>query len=264
MTKQKESELKKRVAIYTRVSGEDQKKEGLSLDAQKNKLEDYALNKGWWVYKIYTDEGITAKDIKGRKAFTQLLEDARAEKFSAILITKFDRPFRNTVEALITLDELHTIGVDFISLAESIDTTTPMGKMVFTMIAAFAQLERELTAVRVNDINEYKFNKGILVGKPPFGYKFKYKKVGKNKIVDKLIPDSTKSVLVIKLFEMKSQGKNWKEICNEINISHQTYYNILKNKTYIGIISYNGSEKKGSHEPIISEELFRSANQNVE
>ncbi len=63
---------------------------------------------------------------------------------------------------------------------------------------------------------------------------------------------------------MASQKKNWKEICNEINLSPQTYYNILKNKTYIGIICYNGVEKKGSHDPIISEDLFNSANQNVE
>lgn len=249
----KESEYKKRVAIYTRVSSEEQKKEGISLDAQKKSLEDYAIQKEWFVHKIYTDAGITAKDIKGRKAFQECLNDAKLGKFSAILITKFDRPFRNTIEALMTLDQLHAIKVDFISLAENIDTTTPMGRAMFSIISVFAELERNMTAQRVSDVNKFKFNKGIMIGKAPLGYK--WSKRQKSFVVD--LEDSAK---VKDIFEMSASGINFKEICSKHKIAKSSYYSIIKNDFYTGMIEFNGEKRLGSHDPLISKQLFEKVN----
>lgn len=246
---EKESQRKKRVAIYTRVSSDEQKKEGLSLDAQKKKLEEYAEFKEWFVFKIYTDAGISGSSIKIRKAFKEMLEDAKAEKFSAILITKFDRAFRNVIDALTTIDELHKIGVDIVSISENIDTTTAMGRAFFTITQAFAELEAKKTGERVNDILRYKFNKGLLIGKAPIGYKW-------NKQQKKFLMDPKKAEMVKDIFLMKSQGKYYKEICDKYRIGITTYYNILKNKAYIGIVEYNGQTKKGIHDPLIDEETF--------
>ena len=76
----KKTDNKKKVAIYIRVSSEEQSKEGYSLEAQKKKLEEYAEFKGWWVYKVYEDAGISGKSIKGRKAFQEMLDSLEPTK----------------------------------------------------------------------------------------------------------------------------------------------------------------------------------------
>jgi site-specific DNA recombinase len=241
----------KRVVVYTRVSSEEQKKEGLSLDAQRRVAEDYCLSKGWYLNKVYSDAGISAKSIKGRKAFKQLIIDAKEGKFSAVVITKFDRAFRNVLDALKTLDEFNALKIDFVSISEQIDTTSAMGRAMFTMISAFAQLERELTGERVKAIQNDKFNRGILIGKSPIGYKY-------SKTQKKFVIDEKKAEIVKKVFEMTKNGSNWKKICEELKINHQTYYNILKNKVYVGFITLNGQENNASHEPLVNLETFNS------
>ncbi len=248
----KKSENKK-VSIYIRVSGEDQAKEGYSLDAQKKQLEEYAEFKKWWVYKVYEDAGISGKSIKGRKAFQEMLKDAKDGKFSAILIYKFDRAFRNVKEALNTLDELKEIGVDFVSISEEIDTTTAMGKFFFVIISGFAELERGLTQDRMNLIMKDKFSKGINIGRCPLGYSWnKRKKI--------MIPDKKKSQIIKDIFEMTANDSSYKEICEKHKIKPQSYYNIIKNKVYIGVISFEGKSRVGNHIPIIDKELFNQVN----
>ena len=251
----KKTEDKKKVAIYIRVSSKEQKREGYSLQAQKKKLEEYSEFKKWWVYKVYEDAGISAKSIKGRKAFQDMIKDSIDGKFSAILIFKFDRAFRNTKEALITLEEMSNRGVDFISISEQIDTTTAMGKLFFTIISSFAQLERELTGERLNLTLNSKFDMGMMIGKSPLGYKWdKVKKI--------IVPHKTKSLMIQDIFTLTSQGVSYKEICEKYKLKPQSYYNIIKNKAYIGIITFHEKESKGIHEPLISEELWRKVNEN--
>ena len=249
----KKTEDKKKVCIYIRVSSEEQAKEGYSLNAQKNKLEEYAQFKDYWVYKIYTDAGVSGKSIKGRKAFQEMIEDAKQEKFSATLVYKFDRAWRNVRDAIVTLEDLSKIGVDFISITENIDTTTAMGKAVFGVISVFAQLERDLTGERLNLTLHDKFNSGINIGRCPTGYKWDKKK----KI---MIIDDKKAEMIRDIFKMASEKINYKEICEKYNLKPQSYYNIIRNKVYIGIISFEGVEKSGIHQPLISEELFLKVN----
>jgi len=240
---------KKRVCIYVRVSSEEQSREGYSIEAQKKKLEEYALFKEWFIYKIYIDAGISAKSIKGRKSFQDMLVDAKNGKFSGILVYKFDRAFRNVKEALITLDELNSMKIDFISLTESIDTTTAMGKFFFTINGAYAQLERELTSERLNFTLDSKFELGMMVGKMPLGYYW-------DKVNKKVKIDKKKSEMIKDIFSMTLRGIGYKEICEKYKLKPQSYYNIIRNKVYIGFIQFKGREREGIHPHLISEDDF--------
>lgn len=252
----KKTDDKLRVAIYIRVSSEEQKKSGLSLEAQKNELETYALSKNWWIYKIYEDAGKSGGNIKGRPAFQEMLKDAHENRFSAILITKLDRAFRSVADAVNTVKDLMKISIHFISLSEQIDTTTAMGKFFFHLMSSLAELERDLTSERVKFVHSSKFEKGLLVGRPPIGYK--YSKTKKTFVLEKNA-DKIKDIFI-----MASQGKNYREICDKHKIGITTYYNILRNKAYIGIVEYDGNIKKGTHPPIIDENTFIKVNELLE
>ncbi len=253
-------EEKKRVALYIRVSSDEQKREGLSIEAQKRKLEQYCEFKDWYVFKIYQDEGKSGKSVKGRPAFSQMLKDT--DKFSAILITKFDRAFRNVKEGLITLDYLHENNIDFISITEVIDTTSSMGKAMFTIIATFAELERQLTRDRNKAIMRDKFDMGIPIGKIPFGYKALYKNKKEKKGIIKIEIDKKKSEIVRAIFDKTAKGIGYKEICYEYGLKPQSYYNMIRNRVYLGLVAFDGEEKTGTQGEIISKELFNKVNKN--
>lgn len=245
--------MEKIVAIYTRVSSDEQSKEGHSLPAQKAKLEKFCEEKGWKIFKHYEDAGISGKNIKNRPAFVECLIDAEARRFSAILVTKLERPFRNTKEAILTSERLNKISVDLVSLSENIDTTTAMGRFFFVMTSALAQLERELTGERVGGILEKKFNDGFFVGKLPLGYKW-------SKTKKMVVIDEKEAKVVRDIFDKVSSGISYRVICDTYKIKPQVFYNLIRNKAYIGKINYKGKEKQGIHEPLISLELFNKVN----
>lgn len=250
--------MNKRVAIYIRVSSNEQKKEGLSLASQLKKLYEYAKFKGWAIVKEYKDEGISGGFIKKRKGFKSLLEDSKKGVFSALLVTKIDRAFRNTKEALITLDELNERDIDFVSVSEDIDTTSPMGKLFFTMISAFSQFEREVTKERGRNIWMDKFEKGMFPIRPPFGYKAK-KRSGKV-ILFEINPKEAQ--IVKKCFLNANGGIDYKVTCIDLKLHPQQYYNIIRNPAYAGFVQFEGKINKGLHKPIISEEIFKKLNPN--
>lgn len=239
----------RKVALYIRVSSEEQKREGISLEAQEAKLKLFVESKEWEVFQIYKDEGISAKSISIRPACKQMLEDARAHKFDAIIMVKLDRAFRNTLDAIMTSDELRELEIDLISLHETIDTTTAMGRFYFTIMSGLAQLERELTAERVDEVREHKFNQGLMIGRAPVGYKW-------SKTQKKFLIDEKKADMVKQVFQKTFDGVRGKLICDEFKLDPKSYYRIIRNKAYIGITIYKGVEKEGAHEPLISKEVF--------
>ena len=135
----------KRVALYARVSTRNN---GQDPETQLLALREYAQARKLEVFSEYVDIGISgSKD--SRPALDRLMDDARKRRFDAVLVARFDRFARSTRHLVLALEEFQALGVDFISLSESIDTSTPMGKMVFTVIAAVAELERSLIRERV-------------------------------------------------------------------------------------------------------------------
>src|SRR5439155_7038864 len=134
-----------RVALYARVST---KNNGKYPETQIIALREFANTLGFEVSDEYIDVGISgAKDR--RPELDRLMKGVRRRKVDAVLVARFDRFARSTKHLVLALEEFNALGVDFISLNESVDTSTPMGRMVFTVIAAVAELERSLIRERV-------------------------------------------------------------------------------------------------------------------
>lgn len=131
-----------KVAIYARVSTSDQ-----SPDLQLRELRAYAARRNFEVAEEFIDIGISGKKQK-RPALNRLMDGARKRHFDAILVWKFDRWARSVRHLVDTLEECQSLGIQFLSYTENIDTSTPMGAAMFSVAAAMAQLERDLIRER--------------------------------------------------------------------------------------------------------------------
>ena len=133
----------KGVAIYARVSTKDQ-----SCAMQLRDLKIYCTARKFRIFREYIDEGESgAKD--SRPQLNELMADARKRKFDAVIVWRFDRFARSTKHLLLALEEFRSLGIQFISYQENIDTSSPLGQALFTIVAAVAQLERDLIRERV-------------------------------------------------------------------------------------------------------------------
>src|ERR1700747_631102 len=131
-------------AIYARVSTKDQ-----SCDLQVRDLKAYCSARKLTVFREYIDVGESgAKD--SRPKLNELMADARKRKFDAVIVWRFDRFARSTKHLLLALEEFRSLGIQFISYQENIDTTSPLGQALFTIVSAVAQLERDLIRERVS------------------------------------------------------------------------------------------------------------------
>jgi DNA invertase Pin-like site-specific DNA recombinase len=133
----------KRVALYARVSTADQYVENQFLDLRK-----LAAQRGFEVVREYCDQGISGSNAS-RPGLDAMLADARRGEFSVLMVAAFDRVARSTKNFLEIVDELHDLGIEFISAREAIDTSTPMGKMFVTLIGSIAKLEKSILVERI-------------------------------------------------------------------------------------------------------------------
>ena len=152
----------KRAALYMRVST---KGHGQTTETQALALRDYAGHRGFQIIEEYRDEGISgSKD--SRPALDRLMKDARSRKFDVVIVARFDRFARSVSHLLRALEEFNHVGVDFVSVSESVDTSTPMGKMIFTVLGAVAELERNLIKERVHMGISRARKQGKALGRP--------------------------------------------------------------------------------------------------
>src|SRR6202453_1138194 len=151
-----------RDAIYARVSNTGQ---GQPAEMQVRELREYCERRNWQIAGEYVDTGISgAKD--SRPELNKLLADAHKRRFDVVVVWKFDRFARSVSHLLRALETFNALGIGFVSLSESIDTSTPAGKMVFTVLASVAELERSLIAERVRAGLRNAKAKGIILGRP--------------------------------------------------------------------------------------------------
>ena len=149
-----------KVALYTRVSTNDQ-----SVEMQNSDLRRYSDQRGLEIFKVYSDQGISGVKDK-RPALDELVADAKKKKFDAVLCWRFDRFARSTKHLITALEEFRHLGIDFISYQENIDTASPLGKAMFTIVSAIAELERNILLERVRAGLKRAKENGRILGRP--------------------------------------------------------------------------------------------------
>lgn len=193
---------------YIRVSTDEQAKEGISLEAQKKKIELYCELKNFDLMEIIADEGISAKDLK-RPGVKKLLEKADKKEVEAIIVYKLDRIFRSTMDALETSQDLKKKGVALHSIQENLDTDSAIGRFFFTLLSALGQMERELIGERTKmALNHLKENNKVY-GTIPYG-----KKREGSKLVDNL--EELRNIVQIKDL-YTNHSKNYSAVADSMN-----------------------------------------------
>ena len=163
-------------------------------DMQLNDLERYSRERGLDVFKVYEDNGVSGTK-ETRPALNELMNDAKKKKFNMVLVWRFDRFARSTKHLVTALHEFKHLGIDFISFQENIDTSSPLGEAIFTIISAMSTLERDIIAERVKGGLRKARAKGKRLGRP------------KN-IVD-----------TDKIIEYRKQNKSIRQIASELSLS---------------------------------------------
>ncbi|MBW6442669.1 recombinase family protein [Patescibacteria group bacterium] len=239
--------IKPKAAIYVRVSTEDQAKHGISLAAQEEALKNYCNALGYEIFDIYKDEGKSAKNIIQRPRMKQMLEDAQLRKFQAIFTYKLDRFSRSLMDLITTIEKLKEWGIDFVSLQDKIETTSASGKLMFHIISAFAEFERNVTSERTKFTMNKKFEDGDLITRAPLGY---------NAINKKLVPKED-SYIIQEIYQtFLNTDTSLTQLAKKYNLSVNGLKKVLSNETYLGKIKFAGKVVKGKHTPLISPELF--------
>lgn len=185
-----------RAAIYARVSTSNH---GQDVGMQTRELCQFCEARGWQITGEYLDEGISgAKD--SRPELNRLMADAHRRKFDAVVCWKFDRFARSVSHLLRALETFQSLGIAFVSLSEQIDTTTPTGRMVFTVLGAVAELERSLIAERVRAGLRNARAKGKTLGRPRV------------------------AVDAARIARLRASGFSWPQIAHELGVSVGTAY----------------------------------------
>lgn len=232
-----ENAEKKIAGIYIRVSTEDQVREGFSLGEQEEKLRQLCKYKDFEIYKIYKDAGISAKNMKDRPAFQQMLEDMKAGKLNYIVAYKLDRVTRSVRDLEVLISTLEQYHCYLICDRDDVNTSTANGRFFVRMLTVLSQLEIEIVSERTKFGLNGAIKAGHIPGKVPLGY---YRDKDKTLKVDITTKD-----IVLRIFEMYLEGKSYQTISNILNDEKvlspnnkkwcdSTIDRIINNKIYIG------------------------------
>ena len=165
---------RKKTTAYVRVSTQEQAREGYSIEEQKDKLIKYAEAHDWIIYNTYVDAGYSGGNLD-RPSIKRLLDDADGNKFSKVVVYKLDRISRSQKDTLFLIEDVFIPnGVDFVSMSENFDTSTPFGKFMIGILSTFAQLERETIKERTKLGKEGRAKSGLWSGggRVPIGYRY--------------------------------------------------------------------------------------------
>jgi DNA invertase Pin-like site-specific DNA recombinase len=194
-----------RAAIYARVSTVAH---GQSPEMQLCEVREYCDRRGWQVAGEYVDSGISgAKD--SRPELNRLMAEAHRRRFDAVVVWKFDRFARSVSHLLRALETFKALGIEFVSLSEQVDTSTPTGKMVFTVLGAVAELERSLIAERVRAGLRNAKAKGKRLGRP------------------RVVVDAAR------IASLRASGASWPQIARELGVSVGTVYQAARSLSKI-------------------------------
>ncbi len=242
---------------YVRVSTENQL-ENYSIEEQTMRIRSYCQAKGWHLIKIYTDGGYSGGNIN-RPALQQMLTDMKRVTVDAIIVYKLDRLSLSQKDTLTLIeDHMLSAGVDFISINENFDTSSPFGRAMIGILSVFAQLEKDQITERFTMGRIGRSKAGYYHGGPnaPRGYQY---------VDGALIVDEFKASQVKEIFRLFLDGKSINHIARTMEQKYGGRWNaagvrvILLNSTYIGKVKFAGVEYDGRHQPLISKEDFETA-----
>lgn len=275
----------KKVAVYCRVSTIEQAEEGYSIDEQERLLVQYCENHGYEVYKVFSDKGISGKDIRHRPAMIALLKEANEKRFDMVISWKINRMSRSLKDAIEIVETLKANGISYRSYTEPFETDSASGKMQFQMMALVGEFERNAISQNVKMGMCAKARAGEWCGgAAPLGYDCRpVENTEGKKRKSKLVINEKEAEIVREIFHLCAEGRGFKAIVNELNRKgHRTkkgnhfgvvqVRDVLLNPIYIGKIRYNvrrdWNEKRrkntnpnpiivdGKQEAIISDELW--------
>ena len=252
---------KKVAGLYIRVSTEDQAREGFSLPEQEKRLRAMCEYKGYEIYKVYEDAGISAKTGNTRPAFEELLQDIKDKKCNTIVVLKLDRLTRSVFdwEKIIRFLEENNAYLDCAN--DDINTTNANGKMISRILTSVSQNEIERTSERTKIGLAGAIKEGHIPHKAPFGYKR----------VDKiLVPDESTKDDIIRMFNLYHEGNSYQTISNiynkekvmgKTNWKDSTILKILSNEIYKGDFVHGKRTNNPTYyenvvEPVVSKELW--------
>ena len=200
------TQTKTKAIGYTRVSSEEQAKEGISLDAQEHKIKAYAEVLDFDLVSVVRDEGKSGKNLL-RKGLQTILMRIEKGEVDTVIVYKLDRLSRRTLDNLSLIDQFDHAGIAFHSIQEKIDTKTAMGRFFLTIIAAYAQMERELIVERTRDALAYKKTKGEVYGEIPYGY---------HRVKGKLVEDKEEQKIIRYIRNLRTRGHSFREIARRL------------------------------------------------
>ncbi len=247
------------VGCYVRVSTENQL-ENYSIEEQTQRLKAYCAAKDWTIFQIYTDPGYSGGNTS-RPALQQMLADIQAGRLDMVAVYKLDRLSRSQKDTL-TLIEDEFLGnhVEFVSMNENFDTSTPFGRAMIGILSVFAQLEKDQITERFTMGRIGRSKAGYYHGgpTPPTGYRY---------IDGKLIADPYKAAQIREVYSRFLSGYSIHSIQRYMHEkyggwnSHTLVVHVLRNSTYIGKVKFKGEEYNGLQHPLVSKAKYERVQQ---
>lgn len=250
------------IALYARVSTQEQAREGYSIEEQVERLKKYSEAHGRYDYKVFVDAGYSGA-TKNRPDLQKIVKGASEGKIEKVIVYKLDRLSRSQKDTLELIEDVFLKnGVDFESMSERFDTSTSFGRAMVGILAVFAQLEREQIKERMSMGREgrAKLGKWHGGGNIPIGYEY---------INGELIPNEYEAMQIREAYELLLGGYTYKGIegiFEEKGYKHKhggwndrAIHNVLTNDLYIGVVKFDGVKYKGTHKPLIDKGTFEKA-----
>lgn len=247
-----------KVALYPRVSGHEQE-DNYSVPEQIDRMKKYCEARDWTVYKIYTDSGFSGSNMD-RPGLQQLINDAEHKKIDMVLVYKLDRLSRSQKDTLYLIEDVfEKNGVDFASMTENFDTSTPHGKFIIGILSVFAQLEREKIKERTMVGKDSRAKEGLWHGSAqiPTGYDY---------IDGQLVINEYEAMQIREAADLFLKGTPVRSIAKILNDKgyrrknndweQKTVNIVLSNPVIIGMIRHRDKLYKGQHKAILDKETF--------